>query len=544
MLKAKALAVVVMLTLLVAAAYCQNLVCEINPQPTATPLAPPLVFSEHMAVMTYSHPNGTVEIAVVSPCDKGREVRSVSVVGAYDQMPIALSDRAALVYSSSREESHFMVITNETAFSVFDRRGSMANVVLSAENQVVVVPIGDPRSVEAYNVSDVASGAYSNADVRMWSFAFPKGDVLANDVVEGTPVVEGDYVYALDSNVLFKLKVLTGELVMDSPWPLLHPCGFTSTGPLFMHLVTYGWRFDEPLNALLLFGNTTAIGERTTAICRVHQETGEAMWVRRLGGDYTFEFVTGGENALFLSASTLNKLSAGTLREYSLLAIDPMSGETLWNIPRHMRDRSSAPSPFTMPPVGVSGVAFQVNGQLMAHSSINHDTLWVSLEPCFAPPLFLSEQRLIACVGAMDGLHTVDTKSGRLVWKEGGVQTIWTPTYLASRQLLAVVSSDNTLMVFEVGRRDFDDDSPKHKMTWIEGSVLGMSIIIVVTLGCIYLTVRIRKNRQQLSEQMEALRLQPMGPVTSTSSVTSSAQLAESRKPPPPSETARLIAAH
>lgn len=425
----------VVMVVVVCGAPQPDLVFKVNPtlHNDGTVFAPALVTSTQSAFLTYKYPNQTLEVAFVNPSKpelRYMERFQVDFPKTTDEtfyQPIAISDTQALFYTTFEDASLVAIITPHGAKWKADRRGSSAEIEYTSDHGIVFVPYGavprypDEDYIEAFDVR-----AADEDHMLLWSQSFELPNNTKDLSAIGTPEYDEDNLYLMQSNDLYKLNIYNGTTVFKLP----DPCDIIPAQGEYLQMrkVFYGWDARTRMNAFVVFGNTTKDGKKTSSICRFSHRYGTQKWRVDQGGDWDFDSVTGGGDAIFVQAS-YGSVPDTHYMKYTVFVYNADTGHLLWSINRRYRDRFS--TPIALDPeqsVTAEHAAFQVNGSLYGFDIRTGAILWVSQYACDTAAVFSAKHQIIICVDFEETVHAISAKDGSLVWMIPKVDSLYSPT--------------------------------------------------------------------------------------------------------------------
>lgn len=425
--------------------------------PPILPTCPPLVISKGAAFVCYMDSNGTNVAQFVSPASPGQfftASRVTSYAGEpFRQQPIALSQLTAIVSVSNEQNSMWAMLSSMQVLHEHDRRGSTADVAYSSDLQTLFVPLGQAPRVgpqDSLNAVDVTSAE----DVILWNQKFLLPDGFSGATAMQTPIYYRGFLYVIQANTFYKLNATKAPNGANQViWNISNPCGiFPATGYMIqMRVVTVGADVNGPLDAFILYANTSTTGTGSMMICRVSHFDGRAKWpsaATTYPMDLDVHDVSGGSNVIFVSARLTGSHNYDA--SFMILVVSADLGSHMYTINRRSIDRLAFPLPLQNPTLGcTSSFVVQVKGNLTAFCTLDGKVSWTSPYQCNerAVSVVASADEAVACSSLQQSVQLINVNDGSLIWRVP-LAVVFPPSFVDS--VIWAIDIDGGLHGFSV----------------------------------------------------------------------------------------------
>ena len=429
---------------------------EVSPDPqrksSLYPSCFPLVLSIDTAFICYDDLMAELGSALkISPRDGTMgPVLNEPYHAPFVRQPLPLSATTALVFSNSPTSSYFGVLSSAFASPCAPRYNSTAQCATDPVNSVAYVPYGvinGADSVNAINEKDVTKSA------PMWSAAFSGEQPYNFDTLLHTPVYYQGSLLFIHNNTFYKYDGTTGSLQLK----ITDPCGVGPDKGQYMQLAvaTFGEDTNGPLDAFLVYGNTTVSNRAQFDICRVSHNSGVMEWKWTYWDDVVVQDVSGGGSLIFVTGYALTTAPVN----YVSLILDASNGNPYGIIRRSWDDEYSFPVALPKPITASCGaaIAMQVNGNLSAFcaSDIRNYSLapaWTSQFECNFRPIVDPLTNQIVCSSIALYVVSVNAANGNGVWYDESNVVVTQPEYYATNGVsyAFVTDWDSTLWGFKI----------------------------------------------------------------------------------------------
>jgi hypothetical protein len=417
----------------------------------------PLVLSLNDAFICYRDVQRVQGYAQqISP--SGSAKQSPTIIEPYDtyviRKPLPISAVAAMAFTSQASASYFAFMNATYASAAYTRMNSTAQCATDPVNSVAYVPYGVHFGVDILDAYDEKDISHSPANFQhMFEIVFDNEEAYNFDTLLHTPVYYQGSLLFIHNNTFYKYDGTTGSLQLK----ITDPCGVGPDKGQYMQLAvaTFGEDTNGPLDAFLVYGNTTVSNRAQFDICRVSHNSGVMEWKWTYWDDVVVQDVSGGGSLIFVTGYALTTAPVN----YVSLILDATNGNPYGIIRRSWDDEYSFPVALPKPITASCGaaIAMQVNGNLSAFcaSDIRNYSLapvWSVAYRCDFRPIADPLTNQIVCSSIAQFVSAFDADSGQPVWLDGSKVAVTQPVYYATNGVsyAFVTDWDSTLWGFKI----------------------------------------------------------------------------------------------
>ncbi|CUG89632.1 membrane-associated protein, putative [Bodo saltans] len=393
-----------------------------------TSICPPTIQSSSSAFVCYKN-NGTDTLQFVNPLDSTRNGNPIPIPGSTDFFvfpPIAVGLSTAVAFTADPRSSSYVVFNNNNLVTLKDRAGSTAQVTYAPAINTSFVPFGVSPRVGWYDsLEALDNNATTEQSSIRYSLTFPvpSGYNYTNSI--STPVYYGGFLFVATRTKFIKYNATTGSLMAS----ITNPCNLTAAaGPLTMTVVTFGHDANGPLDAFVMYANTSTATGVSFSVCRVSHSSGSLEWQVTLNDDFFVMDVTGANGVVLVSGQV--RSIANTPYSFAVMSLDVTNGGRQGTLFRTQKDASSFPVVLARPiNACAETIILQVDGKLSAYctETIAFAPEWTSDFTCTHRPLIDATSNSIFCTTWGTSVQRLSSADGSAIWQTQSVTGVFTP---------------------------------------------------------------------------------------------------------------------
>jgi hypothetical protein len=393
-----------------------------------TSICPPTIQSTFSAFVCYKN-NGTDTLQYVNPGDATQNGNPIPIPASTDRFvfpPIPVSTYTAVAFTADPLSSSYVVFNNNNLVNNKDRAGSTAQVTYAAALNTSFVPFGVSSRVGWFDslVAFDNNATTEQSSIRYsLDFPVPLGYNYSTSI--STPVYYGGFLFIATRTKFIKYNASSGSLLAT----MTNPCNFTAAaGPMTMSVVTFGKDANGPLDAFIMYANTSTAAGVSFSVCRVSHSSGSREWQITMNDDFLVMDVTGANGVLLLSGEV--RSIANTPYAFAVLSLDVTNGGRQGTLFRTQKDSLSFPVVLARPLTGCADtIILQVDGKLSAYctESIAFAPQWTSDQTCTHRPLVDATSNSIFCTTWGTSVQRLNSADGTVIWQTQSVSGVFTP---------------------------------------------------------------------------------------------------------------------